>query len=73
MTGAIFKSLPDVREVCPTTSRRLLGEGAVLADVREPAGEARIGGRPRYPTLRVLRHVLGRQVLLPGQGQHPVA
>ena len=27
--------LPPAREVCPTTTRRLLGEGAVLVDVRE--------------------------------------
>ena len=27
--------LPRAREVCPTTTRRLLGEGALLVDVRE--------------------------------------
>ena len=27
--------LPPAREACPTTTRRLLGEGAVLVDVRE--------------------------------------
>jgi rhodanese-related sulfurtransferase len=27
--------LPAAREVCPTTTRRLLGEGALLVDVRE--------------------------------------
>lgn len=27
--------LPPAREVCPTTARRLLGEGALLVDVRE--------------------------------------
>jgi len=27
--------LPPAREVCPTTTRRLLGEGALLVDVRE--------------------------------------
>ncbi len=27
--------LPQAREVCPTTTRRLLGEGALLVDVRE--------------------------------------
>lgn len=27
--------LPPAREVCPTTTRRLLGQGAVLVDVRE--------------------------------------
>lgn len=29
--------LPQAREVCPTTTRRLLGEGALLLDVRERA------------------------------------
>lgn len=29
--------LPVAREVCPTTTRRLLAEGALLVDVREPA------------------------------------
>jgi rhodanese-related sulfurtransferase len=29
--------LPQAREVCPTTTRRLLGEGALLVDVRERA------------------------------------
>lgn len=28
--------LPPAREVCPTTTRRLMGEGALLVDVREP-------------------------------------
>lgn len=28
--------LPPAREVCPTTTRRLIGEGALLVDVREP-------------------------------------
>lgn len=27
--------LPPVREVCPTTSRRLIAEGALLVDIRE--------------------------------------
>ncbi len=27
--------LPPAREVCPTTTRRLVGEGALLVDVRE--------------------------------------
>lgn len=27
--------LPPAREVCPTTTRRLLGEGALLVDMRE--------------------------------------
>jgi rhodanese-related sulfurtransferase len=29
--------LPPGREVCPTTTRRLIGEGALLVDVRERA------------------------------------
>ncbi len=29
--------LPQAREVCPTTTRRMLGEGALLVDVRERA------------------------------------
>ncbi len=29
--------LPPVREICPTTSRRLFGEGALLVDTRERA------------------------------------
>ena len=28
--------LQEAREVCPTTTRRLLSEGALLVDVREP-------------------------------------
>lgn len=34
--------LPPAREVCPTTTRRLLGEGALLVDVRERAEVARL-------------------------------
>jgi rhodanese-related sulfurtransferase len=34
--------LPQAREVCPTTTRRLLGEGALLVDVREHAEVARL-------------------------------
>ncbi|MCB1357921.1 MAG: rhodanese-like domain-containing protein [Maritimibacter sp.] len=37
------KDLPEAREVCPTTSQRLLGEGALLVDTREPADVARTG------------------------------
>lgn len=29
--------LEEAKEVCPTTTRRLLGEGAVLIDVRDPS------------------------------------
>jgi len=35
MTEAARKELPEAREVCPTTTRRLLAEGALLLDVRE--------------------------------------
>jgi rhodanese-related sulfurtransferase len=34
--------LPPAREVCPTTTRRLLGEGALLVDVRELNEVARL-------------------------------
>lgn len=35
MTDTARKELPEAREVCPTTTRRLLAEGALLLDVRE--------------------------------------
>jgi len=35
MTEAARKELPEAREICPTTTRRLLAEGALLVDVRE--------------------------------------
>jgi rhodanese-related sulfurtransferase len=34
--------LPPAREVCPTTTRRMLGEGALLVDVRELAEVAQV-------------------------------
>jgi rhodanese-related sulfurtransferase len=34
--------LPPAREVCPTTSRRLIAEGAVLVDTRERSEIARL-------------------------------
>ncbi|ODU98231.1 MAG: hydrolase [Rubrivivax sp. SCN 70-15] len=34
--------LPQAREVCPTTTRRLLAEGALLVDVREIAEVAQL-------------------------------
>ena len=34
--------LPQAREVCPTTTRRLIGEGALLVDVREYAEVAQL-------------------------------
>jgi rhodanese-related sulfurtransferase len=34
--------LPQAREVCPTTTRRLIGEGALLVDVRERAEVAQV-------------------------------
>lgn len=36
MSATARKELPEAREVCPTTARRLLAEGALLVDVREP-------------------------------------
>jgi rhodanese-related sulfurtransferase len=29
--------LPEAREICPTTTRHLVDEGALLVDVREPS------------------------------------
>ncbi|WP_200293602.1 rhodanese-like domain-containing protein [Rhodospirillum rubrum] len=43
MTLSAHKDLPQAREVCPTTTRRLLAEGALLVDVREPDEVAAIG------------------------------
>ncbi len=34
--------LPQAREVCPTTTRRLIGEGALLVDVRERSEVAQV-------------------------------
>lgn len=34
--------LPEARQVCPTTTRRLLAEGALLVDVRERAEVERV-------------------------------
>ena len=34
--------LPQAREVCPTTTRRMIGEGALLVDVRERAEVERL-------------------------------
>ncbi len=35
MTETSRRELPEAREVCPTTTRRMLAEGALLLDVRE--------------------------------------
>jgi rhodanese-related sulfurtransferase len=43
MTEIARKELAVAREVCPTTSQRLLKEGALLVDVREPAELAQVG------------------------------
>lgn len=43
MTETARKELPEAREICPTTSQRLLKEGALLVDVREPAEVAQLG------------------------------
>ncbi|MFN6954855.1 MAG: rhodanese-like domain-containing protein [Acetobacteraceae bacterium] len=42
MSAPVKKDLAEAREVCPTTSRRLLAEGALLVDVREPAEVAQL-------------------------------
>lgn len=34
--------LPEAKQVCPTTTRRLLAEGALLVDVREPLEVERV-------------------------------
>lgn len=36
MTEVLQKDLIEAREVCPTTTQRLVKEGALLLDVREP-------------------------------------
>ena len=43
MNETVKKDLAEAREVCPTTTRRLLAEGALLVDVREPAEVAQAG------------------------------
>ena len=36
MSGTVHNRLNEAREACPTNTRRLIGEGALLLDVREP-------------------------------------
>ncbi|MDP3861038.1 MAG: rhodanese-like domain-containing protein, partial [Phaeovulum sp.] len=43
MNEVLKKDLAEAREVCPTTTRRLLREGALLVDVREPDEVAAVG------------------------------
>lgn len=43
MNETVKKDLAEAREVCPTTSQRLLREGALLVDVREPDEVAQVG------------------------------
>ncbi len=43
MNEMVKKDLAEAHEVCPTTSQRLLKEGALLVDVREPAEVAQVG------------------------------
>jgi len=43
MNETVKKELSEAREVCPTTSQRLLRAGALLVDTREPADVARTG------------------------------
>ncbi len=43
MNEVLKKDVAEAREVCPTTSQRLLKEGALLVDVREPDEVAQVG------------------------------
>ena len=43
MTQTVKKHLAEAREVCPTTTQRLLKDGALLVDVREPHEVAQVG------------------------------
>jgi rhodanese-related sulfurtransferase len=43
MNEAVRKDLTEAREVCPTASQRLLKQGALLVDVREPDEVAQLG------------------------------
>lgn len=43
MNEVVRRDLAEAREVCPTTSQRLLKEGALLVDVREPSEVAQVG------------------------------
>jgi rhodanese-related sulfurtransferase len=43
MNETIRKDLAEAREVCPTTAHRMMGAGALIVDVREPAEVARVG------------------------------
>jgi rhodanese-related sulfurtransferase len=43
MNETVKKDLAEAQEVCPTTTRRLLSEGALLVDVREPGEVAQAG------------------------------
>lgn len=43
MNEAVKKELAEAREVCPTTAQRLLKDGALLVDVREPHEVAQVG------------------------------
>ncbi|MDT8853778.1 rhodanese-like domain-containing protein [Paracoccaceae bacterium Fryx2] len=43
MNEVTRKDLTEAREVCPTSSQRLLKAGALLVDVREPTEVAQVG------------------------------
>ncbi|WP_135451122.1 rhodanese-like domain-containing protein [Tabrizicola caldifontis] len=43
MNEVLKKDLAEAREVCPTSSQRLLKDGALLVDVREPHEVAQVG------------------------------
>ena len=41
-SGQGYRKLDQAQEVCPTTTRRMAAEGAILVDVREPDEIARL-------------------------------
>lgn len=43
MSDTMVKDLPEVRVACPTSSHRMLGEGALLIDLRPPEAVAKLG------------------------------
>jgi len=43
MNETIRKDLTEAREVCPTTAHRMMSEGALIVDVREPNEVAQVG------------------------------
>lgn len=43
MTESVKVELSEAREVCPTTSHRMMTEGALIVDVREASEVAQVG------------------------------